>query len=195
MSVAVAAPSLRIVKEFNLRGGVGHFSNRYHMHGGTPADYAHWETFCDLVVAAEKTLYQLIGSGGATIVEGVGYEGGSEVPVFTKTYSVAGTGSFSAFVPQASDVCGLIRYNTGARSTKNHPIYCFNYYHCAGSEGSYTDPDSINPAWHTALSTYGAAWLSGFSDGTNTYVRARPNGDACTGYTAELELSHRDLPH
>lgn len=190
----MASASLRIVKKSPLRGVDTLWSNRYHMHGGTPADYAHWETFCDLVVAQEKTVYQSDGIGGARIVEGVGYEPGSEIPVFTKTYNVDGTGSFSGYVPMPSDVAALVRYNTGARSTKNHPIYCFNYYHTAGSAGTYGDLDAINTAYHTALAAYAADWLAGFSDGTNTYVRARPNGDAVTGYTVEAELTHRDLP-
>lgn len=193
VSVAVAAPSLRLQKQFYKRGNLAEFGNRYHFHGGTPTDYSHWETFSDLVVAQEKTIYNLLANGGAKIVEAVGYEGGSEVPVFTKTYSVDGTGSFSSGYLQASDVAGIIRWNTGARSTKNHPIYCFNYFHTMTSLGTSTDPDIMYTDQHTALSAYGAAWLAGFSDGTNSYTRARPNGNECTGYTADTLLSHRDL--
>lgn len=190
----MAAASLRIVKKSPLRGVDTLWSNRYHLATHTPADYAHWETLADAVTADEKAIYQSDGIGGARIVEAVGYVGGSEVPVFTKTYNLDGTGSFSGYVPQAADVCGLVRYNTGARSTKNHPIYCFNYYHTAGSAGTFGDLDAINAAWHTALASYAAAWLAGYSDGVNTYARARPNGDAVTGYTVEAQLTHRDLP-
>lgn len=190
----MAAASLKLVKQFNARGTVREFSNTYHMHGGTPADYTHWETFCDLVVAAEKTIYNSLANGGAKIVEGIGYDGSSMVPVFTKTYAVDGTGSFTSGYLQASDVAGLIRWNTGARSTKNHPIFCFNYFHTMTSLGSGSDPDTMYTDQHTALGAYGADWLSGFSDGTNNYTRARPNGNECTGYTAEALLTHRDLP-
>lgn len=188
------APSIRIVKQFNLRGGSGHFSNRYHFSGGTPADSAHWTTLANAIIAAEKALYLPIASGGATIVEAVGYAGGSEIPVFTAAYSTAGTGSFAGYVPQASDVAGLIRYSTPDRSSKNHPIYCFNYYHAVGSAGTFANLDAMDAAQLAAFGVYGADWIAGFSDGANTYKRSRPNGNTCNGYFVEPSLTHRDLP-
>jgi len=171
------------------------FSNRYYFHGGTPADSAHWTTLSDAVVTAEKAIYEVIGSGGATIVETVGYVGGSEVPVFTKTYATAGTGVFATWIPLAGDSAALVRYSTPDRSTKNHPIYCFNYYHACGSNNSLVAADTLNTAQRAAMSVYAADWLAGFSDGTNTLIRSRPNGNACTGQLVEPLVTHRDLPH
>jgi hypothetical protein len=95
----------------------------------------------------------------------------------------------------AGDCAALVRYSTADRSSKNHPIYCFNYYH--GVSGGTTVPtvDNLNTAEKTALQTYGNAWIAGFSDGTNTYTRSRPNGNVCTGAFVEPLVTHRDLPH
>jgi hypothetical protein len=44
------------------------------------------------------------------------------------------------------------------------------------------------------MSTYAAAWIAGFSDGTATHHRSRPNGNIVTGAFVETALTHRDLP-
>jgi len=174
---------------------VRNFSNRYHFHGGTPADATHWTTLADAVVLAEKAIYKTLATGGAKIIEAVGYAGGSEIPVFTKTYTTDGTGAFTSWLAAPSDVAGLIRYTTSDRSSKNHPIYCFNYYHSIGMNNGTLLYDSVNPDQKTAMGIYAADWVVGFSDGTNTYTRARPNGNQCSGYLVEPLLTHRDLPH
>jgi len=51
-----------------------------------------------------------------------------------------------------------------------------------------------NSAQVTAYQTYAAAWVgAGFSDGTNSYNRAGPNGATATGYIVEPYITHRDL--
>jgi hypothetical protein len=184
-------PSLKVVKSFTYRGSPRLFSNRYHFNGGTPADSAHWTTLSDAVVTAEKAIYPI--TNGCTIVATYGYAAGSDVPVFSKTYSTTSTGSFTAVAYSPGDVAFLVRYATAARTAKNHPVYLFNYYHCAcwQSGGS---PDVMNNAQNAAAATYAAAWISGFSDGTNTLHRAGPNGASATGQLVEAFLTHRDLP-
>lgn len=170
------------------------FSNRYHFHGGTPADSAHWTTLSDAIVTAEKAIYLPEATAGSKIVASVGYAGGSEVPVFNKTYTTDGTGSFAGpVVAVPGDCAAVVRFSTADRSSKNHPIYCFNYYHTAFGQGS-TVGDSLCAAQRTAMQTYASSWITGFSDGTNTYQRSRPNGNLCTGSLVEALLSHRDLP-
>lgn len=184
-----ATPSIKVVKQFSYRGVTRKWSNRYHFNGGTPADSAHWTTFSDAITTAEKAIYK----NEQTIVATFGYAAGSEVPVFSKTYSLTGTGSFSSFVANPGDVAALIRFATAARTSKNHPIYLFNYYHGAYQDSSLT-PDTLNLSQKTAMGTYAAAWITGFSDGVTTYNRAGPNGATATGQLVEPLLTHRDFP-
>lgn len=136
-----------------------------------------------------------LASGGAKIIETIGYAAGSEVPVFTKIYTTDGTASFAGFSPAPSDTAALIRYSTPDRSSKNHPVYCFNYYHAVSTTGGFANADILLAVQATAMQTYGNAWITGFSDGTTTFHRSRPTGDLCTAALVKPNVTHRDLPH
>jgi hypothetical protein len=187
-----ATPSIRIVKSLPFKAGSRLTSNRYHFLGGTPADATHWHTLMDALTAAEKAIF----NSPLVITEAVGYAAGSDVPVATKTYSLAGTLSgLTGVAEQAGEVAALVRYSTNSRTTKNHPIYLFNYFH-----GVYTTPgggesDLLASVQRTAMQTYATAWITGFSDGTITCTRAGPNGDAATGSLVEEYVTHRDFPY
>lgn len=146
-------------------------------------------------MANEQGIYAAIAAGGAEIVETVGYAGGSEIPVFTKTYAADGTGGFTGFVPSPGDAAALIRWSTSDRSSKNHPIYCFNYYHSVGHVAGVGGQDTVHAQQLAALGVYAGQWITGMSDGTSTKHRSRPNGNLCTGALEESNITHRDLPH
>jgi hypothetical protein len=180
------------VKTTPYKGGLRTWSNRYHFNGGTPADATHWHTLMDNVTAAEKPCY----GSSTTIVEAWGYAAGSDVPVANKVYSVAGTlAPATNSRVGALEGCMLIRWATAARSTKNHPIYLFAYIHSAAFDTAQTYKELLDANQKSAGATYASSWISGFSDGTITAVRASPNGAAATGSLVEEYTAHRDFPY
>jgi len=185
-----ATPSVKVVKQFGFKGGNRLWSNRYHFNGGTPPDATHWHTLFDAVVAAEKLIF----TSYTTIVEVIGYAAGSDVPVASKTYSQAGTKTAVTRLPPG-EVAGLIRWATAARTSKNHPVYLFNYYH-GWEQSTSSNHDAVDSAQLTVADTYANAWISGFSDGGSvTAVRAGPNGATATGHFTEPDFTHRDFPY
>jgi hypothetical protein len=186
-----STPSIKILKTLTFRGSLTTWSNRYHFNGGTPSGTTPWTTLADAIVTAEKAA--LAGAVPITITGAVGYEAGSEVPVFSKTYATAATGSFAGGVVTPGDTAALVRYSTASRTSKNHPLYLFNYYHGA-LQASAAAPDTLVGSQKTALTTYAGSWVTGFSDGSHTLVRAGPNGQAATGVLVATYLTHRDFP-
>jgi hypothetical protein len=182
------------VKQFTYRGVLRTFSNRYHFDGSTPSSGAVWTILSDAIVTAEKALYPPLASAGAKIIQSVGYAPGSEIPVFTHNYTTDGTLPLTGLAPLPGDCAGVVRYSTAGRSSKNHPIYLWNYYHAAQGTGVPSTADNLYTSQKTALDTYAGAWVSGFSDGSVTRHRAGPNGDLATGFYTNPLVSHRDLP-
>lgn len=185
-----ATPSIKVIKSMHFKGGTRLWSNRYHFNGGTPANDTAWHTLMDNVVTAEKAIHE----NQVTIVECIGYAAGSDVPVSTKTYSTVGTCAGAGnFAP--GEVAALLRWATTARTSKNHPIYLFNYFHAAVIGAGASNCDTLDATHRTAIGTYATAWESGFSDGSNTLVRAGPNGATATGHFVEEYVTHRDFPY
>ena len=60
-----------------------------------------------------------------------------------------------------------------------------------------TAGDVVDSTQRALFNVYGGAWVTGFSDGTNTYVRAGPNGATGAYVTATnpAYARHRDFPH
>jgi hypothetical protein len=181
-------PSLLVKKTFSYRGSTKPFTNRYHFSGGVPADDAHWQTLSDAVVLAEKAIY----GSNVTIVQTVAYLAGSDIPHKVMTYSTAGTMSTTSCVPAPGDAAAMVRFSTDAFSVKNHPIYLYSWYHGAQISAS-TGGDTLWGAQKTAIDTYSSSWITGFSDGTNSYHRAGPRGAVALARTTSTVVRHRDF--
>lgn len=184
-------PSVKVEKQFSYKGNTKTWSNRYHFNGGTPADPTHWHTLMDNIVAAEK----LCLGTNVTIVSCIGYNAGSDLPIASKSYSQAGSIALAGSeVWLAGVMTALMKWSTTARTSKNHPVYLFSYIH-----GIKSDPSvgigTMQSSQKTAMNTYGAAWESGFSDGTITAVRAGPNGatGSYVNFPGTYYCTHRDF--
>lgn len=185
-----------VAKEFTYRGGPQVWSNRYHTNGPLTITLAEFEILADAVVADELPWL----SPDHTVVEVSWYDASTAtstnphgLAVHTKAFSDAGTLSASGLVRTPGDCAAVLGYGTDARSTKNHPIYLFNFMH-----GVYFDsggsPDTLADSQRTALEEYGDDWLAGFSDGTNTHTRCGPRGAVAQNRYVKVEVRHRDFP-
>jgi hypothetical protein len=83
---------------------------------------------------------------------------------------------------------------TTKRTSKNHAVYCFSYFHAAlyGTAGGL--PDTLFTTQLNAINTYGSDWLSGMTVGARVFKRTTPDGHATTGRVTQTFIGHRDFP-
>lgn len=183
--------SIRVVKHFPYRGNANQqFSNRYHFDGSDPGSPTAWHDLMDALVLIEKTMFY------ADVVFDAcfGYAPGSNVAVASKTFAgVAGTGAFGASDYCPGDCAAVARWATTKRSIKNHPVYCFSYWHGVfRAHGG--DRDTLLSAQQVAMQNYATDWNTGISVGGRTYKRTTPDGHPVTGALVETYVTHRDFP-
>lgn len=181
--------SIVIKKEILYRGSGRFYSNRYFFGGLTSLTSTTFNNLADAIEAGEK----LVTSSWISYAEAVGYDGGSNVSVFSKTLSGGGSRTHSSEHLCPGDCAALLRFSTAARTSKGHPIYLFKYIRGAYYD-SESDPDLLSTDMAAKMSTFGTALVTGYSDGTTDQPISGPFGATATGRTVEQYITHRDFP-
>lgn len=182
--------SIRVTKSFTYRGAAKLWSNRYHFDGSAVGDSAAWYTFMDGVVLAEKAVH----GSQVSIVQCDGFAPGSDVSIATKTYATAGTLTITGGSAAPGDCAAVLRMATTKKSTKNHTVFLFSYFHGCFFNTSSGVPDNLLAAQKTALEGYGDSWKNGLSIGGRTYIRTTPDGHIANGRFVSPYIGHRDFP-
>jgi hypothetical protein len=177
--------SVRLIKEFTYRGQAQRFSNRYYLTGAAPADSAAWTT----LVAGIKVLEQNLLGDSAYFKEAHGYLPGSEVAVHTEV--MTGQGAITGGTKVPGDCAMVARWATSKRSTKNHTVYVFSYYHDVRSAGA--PADNVYDPQLTAARTNLDLLHTGVTIGGVVRKRCTPDGAAAIGCAVNGFIGHRDF--
>lgn len=180
---------IRLGFDMYRHGGTARVHNVFHFNGPAWTNQAEFETVADALTTAYKAAL----SAAATIKECVAYNPNSWLPVYSKTYNLAGLladAGNNKLCP--SDCAMVLRFGTTQRTTKNHPIYLFKYMKPAMCNQN-TSVEQVGPPSKTALETFGSALVSGFNDGTRTRIYCGPRGAVAQNRTVDDYIGHRDF--
>jgi hypothetical protein len=180
-------PSIKVTYTVPRRGGLATTSNRYFFTGAnlTSGQFT-------ALVAALQAEYVLILPTDCTIIGYTQYDAGSEVPVASTSVSVAGTMSLTGRTRMSSDSCAMARFSTSQRTSKNHPIYLFKYWHgTLVANGAAVDV--IDPTQLTRYQSFASDIVAGFSDGSSTRHVTGPYGAVALGGLVTQWVHHRDF--
>lgn len=174
---------------FGWRGGTREWSNLWHFTQGSWQDQTHFNAFSD----AWWNYIKQFTCARVTMVDTTGYDPGSFLPVFTKAYGAAGTYTDTSNPQAAGEMCLLWRFTTDQRTTKNHPIYLYKWFHGTQTDGA-TAPDTLRNGIKSTADGQITNVLSGASDGTLTRHYCGPFGAVAQSGTTNVHLIAREFP-
>jgi hypothetical protein len=183
-----AMPSIKWRLQIPREGGTKDWSTKMHFNGGFPANLS---AATDLIVNMMADFKQGLRED-VQVVDAVFYEDDTSPSVFTVPVATFGEILKSAGDPQAAIICALISWTTDARNSRGGPIYLRNFLHGAVCLG--TDLEQLLALQKSKLQAFAGQFDdsgAGYSDGTNTYHRAGPDGVAGLVGTCELFVSRR----
>jgi hypothetical protein len=86
----------------------------------------------------------------------------------------------------------MARFSTSQRTSKNHPIYLFKYWHgTLVANGAAVDV--IDPTQLTRYQSFASDIVAGFSDGSSTRHVTGPYGAVALGGLVTQWVHHRDF--
>lgn len=175
---------------FSWRGSTKGWSQLWHFSGPTSwADQTHFDTFA---VNFWNVIKPPIPARN-TCTTMTAYDAGSFLPVFTHSISAAGAYTDTSNPQAPGEACMLLRFLTDARTTKNHPIYLFKWFHGMQTDGN-TSPDTLRSGIHSNGAGVVTDVLAGISDGTNTRNYCGPRGAVAQSGTCNTLLHVREFP-
>jgi hypothetical protein len=180
--------SVRITKQFTYEGAPKLWGNRYFVSAAVPA--GQYTAAIDAVVALEKAILP----AAVVIVKGEYIKAGTDVPVAEETLNVPGTFAAANMHGVPGDCAAVVRYTTSQRTSKNHPIYLFNYYHGCTTDAT-ASADLLLPAHKAAYESYAQQWVNGitYGGGAGTLLRCGPRGAIALSRSVDQYVRHRDF--
>ena len=185
-----AMPSLKIEYQSPYKGGTKRWSNRYYLTAGKPTTDARWLQLAQNYRDQLKTII----TSAHTIVGAVGYDAGSDVPIWSTTFSTAGTYSAGSQTQPPLECCAICKFTTSQRSTKNHPIYLFKYVHGVILRTT-ADKEQLDSGWKASFQAIMDFFISGVSDGAVSHSIAGPRGAVALTAIVNDHATHRDFPN
>lgn len=189
MAVPPDQAGIKLTFSFSWRGSTKNWSQLYHLTQGSWQDQGHFNAASDALWNLLKTAIP----SRNTLVSSTGYNPGSFLPVFSKSYGAAGTFTDTANPQATGEACMLVKFTTTQRTTKNHPIYLFKWFHGVQSEGT-TSPDTLRSGIRTTMQGQIDTLMGGISDGTLTRKYCGPFGAVAQVGTVNTLLHIREFP-
>lgn len=183
-------PSIRFVFTSTYKGGTKDWSTRFHF---TPAVNPTDAVFAALL-ADQKPLIKPALPAWCTIKEAVGYDAGSELPVWTSAVGEACTFAPSTSTPTPLECAAFFRFSTTARTSKNHPIYLAQYIHDIMYQPSQPDHELLQTDQMENIRQWLATWVTGIGIGGSTYKKTGPYGAVAQSLLVPTYITHRDFP-